>query len=86
MGYVDDRHWREGLMGGGEEEWLSVTAAGQLRIYATVPGGERCMTTERTFTEGCGRKSVSESDARAQFIPQFRQPVATVLNLQLKTN
>lgn len=87
MGYVDDRHWHEGLMGGKERNgFQSRRQSEQLRIYATAPGGERCMTTERTFTAGCGRKSVSASDAPAQFIPQFRQLVAIVLNLQPKTN
>lgn len=46
MGYVDDRHWREGLMGG-KEEWLSVTAAEPTTAYLCDGAGRREMHDDR---------------------------------------
>lgn len=102
LGYVDDRRRRQRGHRSAEAIsvkrrdgkkrgmiFFQARQAGERpRIYATASGRRRCMTTGRTFMARRGRESVCAPDAWAlpQFIPQFGQLVAIVLNLQLKTN
>lgn len=57
MGYVDDRHWREGLMGR-EEEWLSVTAAERTTAYLCDGAGRREMHGDGKYICGGPRPEI----------------------------